>query len=77
MPAYKSMLVSHRLVIAGRLRSCHHVRKHKIVKGEMCIEVRVGMAWKGYCLACAAAMISEAEERLAELRSQAIPSRVA
>lgn len=73
MAKHKSLLVSHRVVRAGRLRYCHHNRKqHAITKGEFCFEVREGMKWKGYCRDCAIAMFGEAEQSMSELKREVV-----
>ena len=70
MPKHKSLTISARVVLAGRLRKCHHVPRHRIHKGELCLEVRDGMAWKGYCVPCAGVMIQTARSTLFALESQ-------
>jgi hypothetical protein len=60
MAKYKELLISPRVVEAGKKRKCYHSRKHEIHKGDICLEVRDGMAWKGYCVECAAGMLEQA-----------------
>lgn len=70
MSRYKSIVVGLRLVQAGRKRGCYHDGKHEIHKGELCLEVRDGVGWKGYCVECAAVMVDRADHELARLRVQ-------
>lgn len=70
MAKHKSLVVSYRVVSAGKLRHCHHNRKHAMTKGEFCFEVRDGMKWKGYCRDCATAMLMEVEQTVSQLRNQ-------
>lgn len=70
MAKYKSLLVSSRVVQAGKLRHCHHNRKHAITKGGFCFEVREGMKWKGYCRDCAIAMVEAAATEMSELKNR-------
>jgi hypothetical protein len=66
MPSYRSILVPVRVVPAGKKRKCYHSPSHQILKGDLCLEVKDGMAWKGYCLSCAASMIRIARATLVE-----------
>ncbi len=70
MPKHKSLVVGHRIVNAGKLRRCYHDRKHLMPKGSFCLEVRDGLAWKGYCASCAAEMINQAATQLADLQTR-------
>jgi hypothetical protein len=58
---YKELLTSTRIVKAGKKRKCYHSRKHQIQKGDICVEVKDRMAWKGYCSECAAGMLEQAK----------------
>jgi hypothetical protein len=69
VPKHKSLTISAEVVPAGRKRKCYHAQKHVIVKGDLCLEVKDGMALKGYCVPCAIAMIEAARSRLDEFRS--------
>jgi hypothetical protein len=68
MAKYKDLLVSTKIVEAGRKRKCYHSRKHEIQKGELCFEVKEGIGWKGYCADCAEAMTAQADRNLQSLR---------
>jgi hypothetical protein len=63
----KSLLIGTAVVEAGRLRKCYHNKKHQIQKGDRCLEIREGLAIKGYCLTCAKEMMTEAKRRIDEL----------
>ena len=67
MAKYKELLLSTRIVEAGRKRKCYHSRKHEIQKGELCFEVKEGIGWKGYCAECAEAMIAQADRNLKDV----------
>jgi hypothetical protein len=69
MPQHKKLLIGYQVVPAGRARKCYHSQKHTIQKGDLVLEVRVGMGWKGYCLACAREMVQSAGSGLDELRT--------
>jgi hypothetical protein len=58
MAKYKSVLVGLRVVHAGRVRKCYHNKRHKIVKGDIVLEVRDDMNWMGYCAECGAEMLT-------------------
>jgi hypothetical protein len=73
VPKLKSMTIAHRVVPAGKRRRCHHDKKHMILKGQTCLEVREGMGWKGYCVACGIAMASEGVRNLNDLRGVLVP----
>ena len=68
MAKLKSMTIGHRVVSAGKKRKCYHDKKHAILKGQSCLEVREGIGWKGYCVECGIAMISDGSKALDELR---------
>ncbi len=68
MPKHKRLIVSAKVVTAGRKRKCYHVPSHIILKGESCLEVKDKMAVKGYCVVCAEIMIRNALEPLGQLR---------
>lgn len=74
MARVKSLVIGASVVEAGRLRKCYHDKKHKISKGERCLEVREGLALKGYCLACAKQMVKEAKCRIDEINADLQPS---
>ena len=57
MAKYKSVIVGVRVVRAGRSRKCYHSKRHKIVKGDIVLEVRDKMNWPGYCSECGAEML--------------------
>jgi hypothetical protein len=65
MPKHKSLTVSARIVIAGRKRKCYFSKAHFLEKGDVCLEVRDGMSWKGYCAACGVAMVDAGHKTLA------------
>jgi hypothetical protein len=65
----KSVTIGHRVVPAGRKRKCYHDKKHQIVKGEFCLEVREHIGWKGYCIECGVAMVNEGAAKLDALRT--------
>ena len=66
---FKSMIIASRVVFAGRRRKCYHAKGHVVSKGDICLEVKEGIGWKGYCQLCAAEMISEGVSLLAGLQS--------
>lgn len=68
MAKFKNVVVASRVVNAGRKRKCYHAPKHKILKGETCLEVRDGRAWKGYCRPCANEMFARAAALLSQLQ---------
>jgi len=70
MPRHKQLVGSARVVLASRQRKCYHAPKHSIAKGDICLEVRDGMNWKGYCRACAEEMLQIADTKISELRQQ-------
>jgi hypothetical protein len=70
MAKLKSLTVGHRVVAAGRRRKCYHNAAHSILKDEECLEVRVGMKWKGYCLECARRMVDDGLTALAQLQTR-------
>jgi hypothetical protein len=76
MAKHKSLIISHRFVRAGKLRHCHHNRKHAMTKGAFCFEVREGMKWKGYCRDCATEMLVEAEKAVGEIKGEFAASRI-
>jgi hypothetical protein len=69
MARVKSLLIGAEIVEAGRLRKCYHNKNHKIHKGERCLEVKEGLALKGYCLACAREMLAQANRRIDEIHA--------
>jgi hypothetical protein len=69
MAAYKSLIVPTRWVEAGRSRKCYHSPKHQVSKGDRVLEVKVKMAWYGYCEACAKQMLRSAISELAALQT--------
>ncbi len=64
MAKYKSLLLPHRWVSAGRVRKCYHSAKHELHKGDSVLEVKVGIGWQGYCRPCGEDMIRAAIEQL-------------
>ncbi len=70
MPKHRSLIVGAKVVSAGRKRKCYHDRTHSITKGDRCLEVRDGMTWKGYCVACAANMFALGLRTLTELQQE-------
>ena len=70
MSNYKSLIVSHRIVMAGRRRKCYHDGKHQLHKGDSCLEVREAMHWKGYCFRCAREMLIRAQRSLSGLQDK-------
>jgi len=69
---YKSITIGHRSVLAGRKRSCHHDKKHTILKGDACLEVREGMGWKGYCIDCGIVMVDRGVADLTRVRQELV-----
>lgn len=72
---HKSLLLRTEVRPAGRLCQCKHNSKHNIRKGEPRLVVKdPGPAAReqGYCSKCGAAMLDEAEERLAVLRANLV-----
>jgi hypothetical protein len=70
MATFKSLLVGHQWVIAKRVRKCYHSKNHKIVMGDVVLEVKVKMAWHGYCKSCATEMIRNAIQELQTVGAQ-------
>lgn len=69
MAAVKNVLKHVTIEVAGRKRKCYHKNTHEIVKGETCLVVRDGpQSNTTYCAVCATAILSKAEQMLAELR---------
>jgi hypothetical protein len=69
MAVYKSLVVPARWVEAGRSRKCYHSPKHEVCKGDRVLEVKVKLAWYGYCEACAKEMLRSAISELTTLRA--------
>jgi hypothetical protein len=69
MAKFKSIISAH-VVVAGRKRLCHHDKKHPIKKGDRCLEVPVGLGWKGYCTGCGITMVEKGMAQLKDLRGQ-------
>lgn len=72
MARTRSLLLRAEVRPAGRLARCAHNRAHQIRKGEPRFVVRdPGPAGgeRGYCAACAAAMLAASEAQLEELRA--------
>lgn len=71
MPAHKSLLLRAEVRPAGRLCYCKHNKNHAITKGEPRLVVKesgpASPEW-GYCAACAAEMLDEADAKVAGLR---------
>lgn len=70
MAKHKSVLVGVRVVEAGRSRKCYHAPDHTISKGDICLEVKDRMAWKGYCADCARAMLQHGAHQIGLLQGQ-------
>jgi hypothetical protein len=70
MAKFKSLIVGSKVVPAGRARKCYHSNKHGVRKGDLVLEVKVGMGWHGYCTQCALEMIEESVARLSEVRQE-------
>jgi hypothetical protein len=70
MPKHRKLTVGAKVVNAGKQRKCHHDRRHPIKKGDRCLEVRDGLAWKGYCVACGAQMVAIGHSTLATLQDE-------
>lgn len=64
MARYKALLVTHRVVPAGRKRKCYHSPNHLALKGDIVLEIKEVQNWKGYCLPCAKEIIRQALEQL-------------
>ncbi len=77
MPKYKNLIIASRVATAGRRRKCYHDPAHRIQKGQLCLEVKETLGWKGYCLVCAARMLSNASGHIStlehDLRESATP----
>jgi hypothetical protein len=73
MASYKSLLQRVTVRPAGKKSYCSHNAKHVIAKGEPRVIVKApGIATpeKGYCAACGLAMIAQAEQQVADIRTQ-------
>jgi hypothetical protein len=73
MASHKSLLLRITIRPAGKKSHCSHNTKHVIAKGEPRVVVKApGIATpeKGYCSACGLAMITQAEQQLAVVRSE-------
>ena len=68
MPRLKSLTVTTEVKHAGARRKCYNSKAHQILKGDVCLLVKDGLAFKGYCTTCAQKMIQQAETNLKELR---------
>jgi hypothetical protein len=68
MPKFKSLFVGYRVVFAGKKRKCYHNANHQIAKGDIVLEVRENLGWKGYCNECAIEMFDQSARRLADAR---------
>ena len=60
MAVYKDLLSGCRIASAGKRRKCYHSPKHSILKGQVCLEVRAGLGYQGYCKECAFEMLQRA-----------------
>jgi len=60
MARHRSVLIPFRWVEAGRVRKCYHDPDHEIVKGDRVLEVKVKLAWFGYCQSCGQEMLRAA-----------------
>jgi hypothetical protein len=67
---HKSLLASMEVTIAGREHGCRYNKRHRIVKGEKRLTVKVDGDDHNYCLACAKTFIASSSERLAALRAE-------
>ena len=54
---------------AKRAHNCQHSSKHRIVRGEPRLKVKVGRTVEHYCLACAIGFVDRDIETLRDLRS--------
>ena len=70
MPRFKSLLKSHEIVEAGRMRKCYHDPKHQIGKGDLCLEITEGLTVRGYCRQCAVEMVDHAAAALGRTKSR-------
>jgi hypothetical protein len=73
MATHKSLLLRITIRPAGKKSRCSHNTKHVIAKGEPRVVVKApGIATpeKGYCSTCGLAMIAQAEQQLAVVRSE-------
>jgi hypothetical protein len=68
MAIYKGLVIPVRWVVAGRARKCYHSSKHEIIKGDRVLEVKVKLAWYGYCEECAEAMLRSAISELMNMQ---------
>jgi hypothetical protein len=64
MARYKTLLVPHRVVAAGKKRKCFHSAEHQVLKGDIVLEIKEVRQWKGYCLPCAKEIMRQAYEQL-------------
>lgn len=72
MPAHRSVLLRAEVRKAGKLCRCKHNKKHTITKGQPRLVVKEpgpGAPEYGYCATCAEEMLSLAEAKIAELRT--------
>jgi hypothetical protein len=70
MAKFKKLILAARQVYAKKKRSCHHNRsEHLLSKGDICLEVRDRLAWKGYCSSCALEMIAYTRTELNALET--------
>jgi hypothetical protein len=76
MAQIKKLLGHVVLEVAERQRICHrNRRKHKILKGEACVVVRLGrFESKNYCRACALPMLEQVQEDLGSLCAGLAPN---
>jgi len=73
MARIKSVLQRLEVRPAGRLSHCSHKKSHEIRKGEPRFVVKArgpAAGEKGYCAACAKAMIEKAQDDLNQLDSK-------
>ena len=55
---------------AKRAHNCQHSSKHRIVRGEARLKVKVGRSVEHYCLACAMGFVDRDIRKLQELQSE-------
>lgn len=70
MARTRNLILPIEVKVAKKLCKCSHNNKHQIVRGSLRFVVKEsgGMGEKGYCTACAQAMLLAALQRIDELQ---------
>lgn len=66
----KSLVKNVKFGISGRLHDCKNNKRHKLPKGATMLIVKEGRDPKHYCTSCAALILDDAKNRLAELDAE-------